>query len=95
VDDASSVGVAASKEDTTMTRMKYISTAPSEWSSYLMHGDASELDEDEQQWCDDWIKSVGLGSPVECEDAGFRKRHDAFPFYPQAARCQRYIFFSS
>ena len=34
-----------------------------------------------------------LGSPVESEDAGFRKRHHAFAFYPQAARCLRYTFF--
>ena len=33
-----------------------------------------------------------IGSPVESEDAGFRKRHDAFAFYLQAARCQRYTF---
>jgi hypothetical protein len=36
-----------------------------------------------------------LGSPVESEDAGFRKRHDAFAFYPQAAPCQRYTFLFS
>jgi hypothetical protein len=43
-----------------------------------------------------------LGSPVESEDAGFRKRNDAFAFcpqaaafYPLAARCQRYTFLFS
>ena len=75
-----------------MTWMKHYATAPSAWSSYLMNGDASELDDCERQWCDEWIKSLGLGPPVECEDAGFRKRHDAFAFYPEAARCLRYTF---
>ena len=75
-----------------MTRLKHCATAPSAWSSYLMNGDASDLDDNERQWCDEWIKWLGLGSPVECEDAGFRKRHDAFAFDPQAARCLRYTF---
>ena len=78
-----------------MTWMKHYATAPSAWSSYLMNGDASELDDCVRQWCDEWIKSLGLGPPVECEDAGFRKRHDAFAFYPEAARCLRYTFLFS
>jgi len=82
-----------SEEVSTMTWMKHYATAPSAWSSYLMNGDASELDDCERQWCDEWIKSLGLGPPVECEDAGFGKRHDAFAFYPKAARCLRYTFF--
>ncbi len=36
-----------------------------------------------------------LGSPVESDDAGLRKRHDAFALYPQAPRCQRYTFLFS
>ena len=80
---------------TAVFRMKHYATAPSAWSSYLMNGDASELDDCERQWCDEWIKSLGLGPPVECEDAGFRKRHDAFAFYPEAARCLRYTFLFS
>lgn len=86
---------AKSQEVTAMTRVKHCATAPSAWSSYLMNGDASELDDNERQWCDEWIKWLGLGTPVECEDAGFRKRHDAFAFYPQATRCRRYTFLFS
>ena len=53
-----------------MQIQKLCATAPSTWSSYLMNSDASELDDMERRWCDEWIKSIGLGQPVECEDAG-------------------------
>jgi hypothetical protein len=77
---------------TTASRGKHYATAPSAWSPYLMNGDASGLDDVDRQWCDQWIKSVGLGLPITSENAGFCKRHDAFAYYPLAAECRRYTF---
>ena len=56
----------------------YRLTALSAWASYLINGDASGLGEGEQATVDSWIESEGVpGAPVDCEDAGFRWRHDA------------------
>lgn len=70
-------------------------TAPSHWASYLINGDASGLEDDEQAQCDAWIESVGLGAPVSCEDAGFIHHHDAYNVMPLGADCQTYTFYPS
>jgi len=67
-------------------------TAPSYWASYLINGDDSGLETDEKKACDAWINRVGLGVPVDCEDAGFRWRHDADNEMPKGADCQTYTF---
>lgn len=78
-------------------------TAPSSWASYLINGDATGFDysntkddpeagDREQEACDAWVESIGLGSPVSCEDAGFMWRHDAREFCPYGADCQEYVF---
>lgn len=67
-------------------------TAPSAWASYLINGDASGIDDSERLAADAWVKSLGFGPPVTCEDAGFVTYHDAREFLPQAADCQRYGF---
>ena len=67
-------------------------TAPSEWASYLINGDASGLNDAEIAACDAWIDDIGVGAPVGCEDAGFINWHDARLFAPFAADCQAYTF---
>ena len=66
-------------------------TAPSAWASYLINGDASGLDDGEEDAVDAWIESLGWGSPTDCEDAGFIAYHDAHQF-ALAADCQTYSF---
>lgn len=67
-------------------------TAPSAWATYLINGDESGIDEEDRKACDAWIASIGLGSPVSCDDAGFIRYHDAYEFLPLAADCQEYLF---
>ena len=64
-------------------------TAPSCWASYLINGDASGIDEDDQREADAFVESVGAGSPVDCTDAGFIRRPD---FGKLAGDCQTYTF---
>lgn len=66
--------------------------APSHWASYLINGDDSGLEPDEKAACDAWIKREGVGLPVDCRDAGFRWRHDAYNEMPLGADCQTYSF---
>jgi hypothetical protein len=68
-------------------------TAPSAWASYLMNGDSSGIDSDNELYAiDRWVLANGGRSPIACEDAGFIKHHDAFYFCPFGADCQRYKF---
>jgi hypothetical protein len=68
-------------------------TAPSYWASYLINGDCSGMEDHEVKACDAWIKRMGMGSPVSCEDAGcFMRWHDAAIECPFAADCQTYTF---
>jgi hypothetical protein len=62
-----------------MKRMKYFATAPSEWSSYLMNGDASELDEDSGN-------GATVGSDRWVLDRPLNARMQVFAI-SQAARC--------
>ena len=64
-------------------------TAPSCWASYLINGDASGIDNDDQREADAFVESVGAGSPVDCADAGFIHRPD---FGKLAGDCQTYTF---
>lgn len=68
-------------------------TAPSYWASYLINGDSSGMEDQEIAACDAWIAGLDCGAPVDCEDAGFIKYHDAHHVMPLAADCQRYTFF--
>ena len=67
-------------------------TAPSAWASYLVNADASGLEDGEIAQCDAWIKGIGLGAPVACEDAGFIAYHDARDTGALPADCQTYAF---
>lgn len=67
-------------------------TAPSAWAPYLVNGDASGLEDSELQACDSWIQRQGIGSPIDCVDAGFRRTHDALAEFDYGADCQRYTF---
>lgn len=66
-------------------------TAPSHWASYLINGDASGLDDEDEQAADEWIESLGYGSPADCRDEGFLHFHDAQEF-AMPCDCQRYTF---
>ena len=67
--------------------------APSLWASYLINGDASGFDNAlELARCDAWIKRMGHGLPVSCDDAGFCRSHDAIAEFPYGADCQTYVF---
>lgn len=68
-------------------------TAPSSWASYLVNGDASGLDDDEQAACDAWVDSLAPHTYcVDAKDADFITWHDARQFAPYAADCQTYTF---
>jgi hypothetical protein len=87
----------AAKEGSEMrkptTRLTAIeATAPSHWAPYFINGDASGLYEDERVAADAFLERMAMGSPVSCEDAGFRHRHDAMIESPLAADCQTYVW---
>jgi hypothetical protein len=67
--------------------------APSYWASYLINGDSSGLTAVEKLAADDWLKDQALWEfdCVDCQDAGFRWRHDASKF-ALAGDCQTYTF---
>lgn len=71
----------------------YMGIAPSAWASYLINGDASGLDDVERVAVDAWITRYAEGdAPIDCDDAGFRWTHDAWPECPFGGDCDRYIF---
>lgn len=72
-------------------------TAPSDWASYLINGDASGIDDADVAAADAFCSWVISGraewqSPVGCEDAGFLAQHDAYHLFPFGADCQTYLF---
>lgn len=66
--------------------------APSQWASYLINGDDSGMESDDMERCTAWLKRLGHGMPVTCEDEGFCRNHDAWPESPYASDCQNYTF---
>jgi hypothetical protein len=68
--------------------------APSYWASHFVNGDSSGLDSDDVVQVNAFRKRQGVmsASCVSCEDAGFRKMHDAWQEYPWQADCQTYLF---
>lgn len=74
----------------------YTFTAPEYWASYLINGDFSGLSDDEKAACDRWtahlLETIGTGAPVDCEDAGFCRTHDAWSESPFSGDCQTYTF---
>lgn len=60
----------------------YTFTAPSSWASYLINGDDSGITDEEQAWADEFVRHIGAGSPVDCEDAGFKWTCDAMGLCP-------------
>jgi hypothetical protein len=67
-------------------------TAPSAWASYLINGDASGLEDSEIKEADSFVESVGLGAPIDAQDAGFLTHPDYGTF---AGDCQTYSFFKN
>ena len=70
-------------------------TAPAYWASYLINGDGSSLDGEEQAQADKfraWLVSPDpRGSVVSCSDESFfAHRHDATQFGVLAADCVTY-----
>lgn len=67
--------------------------APSAWASALINGDWSGIeDPQEARAIRAWVARMGWGYPVSCEDAGFRRSHDAWAEMPLGADCQLYTF---
>lgn len=54
-------------------------TLPAHWSSYLINGDASGIDDDDIAECDAYIERNNLPSPVDCGDSYFSWHSDAWP----------------
>ncbi len=76
-----------------MTRKIFKLTAPSHWASYLINGDASGMSGEDLSQCNGWLEEEfgEAADAVDCEDAGFRWRHDASR-HALAADCQTYTF---
>lgn len=62
--------------------------APSAWAPYLINGDDSGLDPSDIAEADAFVRKVGAGAPVSCEDAGWR----SYPDFGMPSDCQRYTF---
>ena len=53
-------------------------TLPAYWASYLINGDASGLEEGEQEQIDAFLEHEGLSDPLNCgEESWFAKTNDA------------------
>lgn len=65
-------------------------TAPSAWASYLINGDATGIDDREQEEADAMVAHIGLGSPTDCDDAGFVSNPD---YGAYGGDCQTYTFY--
>jgi hypothetical protein len=53
-------------------------TLPAYWASYLINGDASGLDDGEQQQIDRWMRNNRPGYPLDCgEESWFAHSNDA------------------
>ena len=71
----------------------FTATAPADWASYLINGDASGLEDGEEAIIDAWIADYCEGlMPVDCTENGFMAYHDAWHWYPLGSDCQTYTF---
>jgi hypothetical protein len=61
-------------------------TAPTAWAYYLINGDASGLEDGEQEECD--AASEGLGNCVDMREEGFLRSPD----YGMAGNCSMFYF---
>lgn len=52
-------------------------TLPAFWASYLINGDASNLEAEEVQEIEEFLDREGLQAPVDCEFSGFAWINDA------------------
>ena len=50
---------------------------PVYWASYIINGDASGMDDDEQAACDSWLERNPVGNCVEVGESYFAHRNDA------------------
>lgn len=68
--------------------------APSSWAPYLINGDASGMEPEEQASADAFVARIaavhGHGCFCDATDAGFVVYHDARNEAPFAADCQLY-----
>ena len=69
-------------------------SAPSRWASAIINLDYSGLSKEDVSALNNFLarEGVSFSDCLHCEDAGFRKFHDAFREMPVAADCQRYVF---
>lgn len=77
------------------TRMKtFTLTAPSHWASAIMNRNYSGLSKEETSQLNTFlaINSVSFSDCLHCEDAGFKRYHDATAQGVLAADCQTYVF---
>jgi hypothetical protein len=49
---------------------------PAYWASYLINGDASGLEDGEQERVDEFLAREGLPAPVSCSDEAYFSRHN-------------------
>lgn len=50
---------------------------PTFWANYLFNDDPSDMTNDEVIDCNDWLRSHGVNAPVDIEDYGFMREHNA------------------
>ena len=66
--------------------------APSVWASYLINGDASSLNQEDIEACDNFVASLPVKNCIDCTDCGFLNLHDAYEFMPLGGDCAEYTF---
>jgi hypothetical protein len=50
---------------------------PTFWASYLINNDPSGMTTGEVEDCDEWMENHELSAPVDIEDYGFMREHNA------------------
>jgi hypothetical protein len=74
---------------TTLEHVEYL--LPTFWAGYLFNDDPSGMTDGEIRDCDDWCKTYGVTAPVNIEEHGFARYHDASA-YVLACDCSTYSF---
>jgi hypothetical protein len=74
---------------TTLEHVEYL--LPTFWSNYLFNDDPSDMTNDEVIDCNDWLRIHGVNAPVNIEEHGFARYHDASA-YVLACDCSNYSF---
>lgn len=64
---------------------------PSHWACALINNDWSGMDDDEAALKAYLAECPADGAPVDCEDAGFRRHHDAAA-YVRDCDCEEFVY---